>query len=78
MVVVPIRTVIQSETPPDQIARVTALSEAVNTLALLSAPFIGAALASWSSTGAAFLAGGGRAALNAALALNLHRRASRH
>lgn len=55
--VVPIRTVIQRETPPDRIARVAALSEAANTVALLSAPFLGAALAAATSVGAAFLAG---------------------
>lgn len=56
-VMVPIRTVIQRETPPARIARVTALSEAANVTALLSAPFAGAAIASATSVGVAFLAG---------------------
>jgi MFS family permease len=67
--VVPIRTVIQAETPPDRIARVTALSEAANTLALVSAPFLGAALAAATSVGAAFLAGAAVLVLLAAMAL---------
>ncbi|MEE9455106.1 MAG: MFS transporter [Paracoccaceae bacterium] len=57
MSVVPIRTIIQRDTPSDKIARVSALSEAANMSALLTAPFIGAMIASLSSIGVAFVAG---------------------
>ena len=67
--VVPIRTVIQDETAPERIARVTALSEAANTLALLSSPFAGAAIASLFSVGAAFVTGGLMLALLAVAAI---------
>lgn len=59
MAVVPFRTIIQNSVSADRIGRVTALSEAINTIALLTAPFIGAALASFFSIGAAFICGGG-------------------
>ncbi|MBL4811000.1 MAG: MFS transporter [Rhodobacteraceae bacterium] len=52
------RTIIQTEAGEDQIGRITALSEAVNTLALLTAPFLGAWLAQASSIGAAWICGG--------------------
>ncbi|GGD37356.1 MFS transporter [Sinisalibacter lacisalsi] len=65
---VPIRTVIQNETPPSHMARMAALSEAVNTLAILSAPFIGAAIAEATTLGYAFVAGGTVALAGAALA----------
>jgi len=55
---VPYRTIIQSATPPDRIARVFAAGEAVITVVMLSAPFIGSAIASAYGTGAAFLCGG--------------------
>lgn len=58
LTVVPYRTVIQNHVAPGQIGRVSALSEAINTVALLTAPFIGAAIASILSFGAAFVAGG--------------------
>ena len=58
MSVVPLRTVMQLETPPDRMARVTALSEGLSTFALLTAPFIGAAIANLTSVGGAFIAGG--------------------
>ncbi len=58
MSVVPVRTIIQDAVSPDQIGRITALSEAINTFALLTAPFIGAAIAATFSIGAAFIAGG--------------------
>jgi len=58
MSVVPIRTIIQRDTPGDKIARVSALSEAANMTALLIAPFLGAMLASLFSVGVAFVAGG--------------------
>lgn len=58
MAVVPYRTLIQNHVDAPHIGRVTALSEAINTTALLIAPFIGAAIASLLSFGAAFVAGG--------------------
>ncbi len=58
MVVVPFRTIIQNNVAADRIGRVTALSEAANTIALLFAPFIGATIASVSSIGVAFICGG--------------------
>lgn len=73
-VLVPIRTVIQTETPPSHMARVAALSEAVNTLAILTAPFIGAAIAEASGVGFAFVAGGSLALATALIALRLDRR----
>ncbi len=59
MTVVPFRTVIQNNVSSARIGRVTALSEALNTIALLTAPFIGAAIAATYSIGAAFICGGG-------------------
>lgn len=59
MTVIPVRTVIQTDTSPERMARVTALSEAANTSALLIAPFLGAAIASLTSSGIAFVVGGG-------------------
>ncbi|MGR3290698.1 MAG: MFS transporter [Paracoccaceae bacterium] len=58
VVVVPVRTIVQRDTPPDKIARVSAVSEAANTVALLSAPFLGAGLATMLSIGTAFIVGG--------------------
>lgn len=55
---VPYRTIVQTETPPDRIARVFAAGEAVITAVMLSAPFIGSAIAATHGTGAAFLCGG--------------------
>ena len=55
---VPYRTIIQAETPPDRIARVFAAGEAVITAVMLSAPFIGSFIASTWGTGMAFLCGG--------------------
>lgn len=57
-VFVPLRVMMQDNTPSTQMARVAALSEAVNTLALLTAPFVGAAIAAGTSTGWSFVAGG--------------------
>lgn len=56
--VVPLRTIIQSETTPERMARVSSLSEAINTGALVTSPFAGAALAELWSLGAAFIVGG--------------------
>ncbi len=58
LMVVPIRTVIQNNTDSSSIGQITALSEAANTLALLTAPFIGAWLATATTIGAAFVLGG--------------------
>ncbi|MBF0679203.1 MAG: MFS transporter [Devosia sp.] len=55
---VPYRTIIQAEVPPDRIGRVFAAGEAVITLTMLSAPLIGSAIASQWGTPAAFLVGG--------------------
>jgi len=55
---VPYRTIVQTQAPPDRIARVFAAGEAVIMAVMLSAPFIGSAVASAWGTGAAFLAGG--------------------
>ncbi|QPH52637.1 MFS transporter [Pontivivens ytuae] len=58
LAVVPFRTILQNNVAEDRMGRVTALSEAANTLALLSAPFIGAAVAAVFGIGAAFVLGG--------------------
>lgn len=58
MVIIPVRTIIQQETDPTQIARVTAIGEATNTTAMLTAPFIGAVIASVFSVGVSFVVGG--------------------
>ena len=55
---VPYRTIVQAEAPPDRIARVFATGEAVITAVMLSAPFIGSFIASTWGTGMAFLCGG--------------------
>jgi MFS family permease len=55
---VPYRTIVQAEAPPDRIARVFAAGEAVITAVMLSAPFIGSIIANAYGTGAAFLCGG--------------------
>ena len=55
---VPYRTLLQDNTPPHQMGQITAFSEAANTLALLTSPFAGAAVASLTSIGVAFIIGG--------------------
>ena len=55
---VPYRTIVQAEAPPDRIARVFAAGEAVTMAVMLSAPFIGSVIATAYGTGMAFLAGG--------------------
>ncbi|HTN60732.1 MAG TPA: MFS transporter [Devosia sp.] len=55
---VPYRTIVQTQTPPDRIARVFAAGEAITTAVMLSAPFIGSLIATAYGTGAAFLSGG--------------------
>lgn len=59
MVLVPNRALIQIGCPPGSMGRISSLSEAVNTLALLTAPFLGAALATATSVGAAYIGGAG-------------------
>ncbi len=58
LTVVPFRTILQNNVAEARMGRVTALSEAANTIALLSAPFIGAAVAAAFGIGAAFVLGG--------------------
>ena len=55
---VPYRAVVQRETPPDRIARVSAAGEAVMIVAMMAAPFIGSLLASGWGIPAPFLTGG--------------------
>lgn len=55
---VPYRTIVQSHTPDDRIARVFAAGDAITMAVMLSAPFIGSAIAARYGVGAAFLAGG--------------------
>ncbi|SDE60489.1 MFS transporter [Limimaricola pyoseonensis] len=68
---VPYRALIQSHAGAHGIGRVSALSEAANTVALLTAPFLGAALAEAISVGAAFVAGGSVTLVIALVALGL-------
>lgn len=58
MSVVPVRVVLQNTVPDERMGSVTALSEAANTTALLSAPFFGAMLVDTFSVGAPFVVGG--------------------
>ncbi len=55
---VPYRTAIQSRTQPDRVARVVAAGEAVTTVVMLTAPFIGSLVATVWGTPFAFMAGG--------------------
>jgi hypothetical protein len=55
---IPYRAVLQRETPPDRIARVVAAGEAIIIIALMTAPFLGSALASALGIGAPFLVAG--------------------
>lgn len=55
---VPYRTIIQESVAPDRIARVYAAGEAVTVAVMLSAPFIGSAIAERFGTPFAFLCGG--------------------
>lgn len=55
---VPYRAVIQSESPPDRIARVTAAGEAVMIVAMMSAPVIGGLITTTWGISAPFLVGG--------------------
>ena len=58
MSAVPMRVVLQNTVPETRMGAVTALGEALNTLALLTAPFAGALLFKLYSVGAPFIAGG--------------------
>jgi hypothetical protein len=55
---VPYRTVVQSHTPDNKIARVFAAGDAITMAVMLSAPFLGSTIAAHYGVGAAFLAGG--------------------
>ena len=68
-VFVPMRTVLQMETPPDKMGRVTAVNEAMTVLAMMGAPFIGALLASQFGLGVPFVVGGGLSLLLGLIAL---------
>ena len=72
--VVPIRTVILSETPPALVARVTALGEAASTTALLVSPFLGAVIAAAFGVGATFVVGGVLLLVLTTAAIRLDRR----
>jgi predicted MFS family arabinose efflux permease len=56
---VPYRSVIQSETPPDRIARVTSAGEAAMTTAMMAAPLLGSLVVSSFGVPAPFIIGGG-------------------
>ncbi|MEJ6395327.1 MFS transporter [Gymnodinialimonas sp. 2305UL16-5] len=71
MAVVPVRVILQDTVPETRMGSVTALSEAANTIALLSAPFAGALLVSLISVGAPFVVGGGVLLLVTLMALRL-------
>ncbi len=58
MSVVPVRVMLQNTVPEERMGSVTALSEAENTTALVSAPFFGAMLVDTFSVGAPFVVGG--------------------
>lgn len=68
-VFVPMRTVLQMETPPDKMGRVTAVNEAMTVLAMMAAPFIGAVLASQFGLGVPFIVGGALSLLLGLVAL---------
>lgn len=55
---VPYRAVIQSETPPDRIARVSAAGEAAMIAAMMSAPFLGSLITAGFGVPAPFIVGG--------------------
>lgn len=72
---VPYRTIVQTEAPPDRIARVFAAGEAIITLTMLSAPLIGSFIASRWGTPVAFMAGGAVLVLLGMVTLASQRRA---
>lgn len=55
---VPYRSVIQAETPPDRIGRVTAAGEAAMISAMMSAPFLGSLISAGFGVPAPFILGG--------------------
>lgn len=55
---VPYRSVIQAETPPDRIARVTAAGEAAIVVAMMAAPFLGSLISAGFGVPAPFIVGG--------------------
>ena len=55
---IPLFLILQNTVPPDRIGRVTSLNEAVSTLSITTAPFIGAVLVSVGSFATPFLVGG--------------------
>lgn len=57
-VFVPFKTILQQHSDPAMIARITSLSDAINVTAMLTAPFIGAAIATAFSIGISFVTGG--------------------
>ncbi len=68
-VFVPMRTVLQMETPQGKMGRVTAVNEAMTVLAMMGAPFIGAILASQFGLGIPFIVGGALSLLLGFIAL---------
>ncbi|RZA07565.1 MAG: MFS transporter, partial [Proteobacteria bacterium] len=70
---VPYRTIVQADAPPDRIARVFAAGEAVIVTTMLAAPLIGSFIASQWGTPVAFLAGGILLVLLGAVTLASHR-----
>lgn len=73
--IVPARVILQTAVPPERIGRVSALSETAASLAILVAPFPGAALATAFGAGAAFVVGGALMLAVAIWAAGLARRA---
>lgn len=55
---VPLRMVLQLETPPEKMGRVTAVNEMTSIVAMMSAPFIGATLATVYELAVPFILGG--------------------
>jgi predicted MFS family arabinose efflux permease len=58
LMMVPYRAVVQKETPPDRIARVSAAGEAVTITAMMAAPFFGSLITAAWGVPAPFLIGG--------------------
>ena len=62
-VLVPYRTTIQRETPPDRIARVFAAAEAIVIVVVMISPFLGSLIANAWGVGTTFAVGGAGLAL---------------
>lgn len=58
MTFIPLNLILQNNVPPDRIGRVTSLNEAVITLSISTAPFVGAVLVSAGSFATPFIVGG--------------------